>query len=898
MNSTDRLNFYKYVAIRKKGKIFKQKEVIFKKNDIGEIINIGINDIDLSILLKLYEEIKEQDIVAKSIYDTLEHYIIGITENILRNNSNSISKLASLFQITEIEPSTIKFFSFKNNIQLIFFHIIDRNHRASYYQYVIIIDKDKRILLKKCEDNYNVSNIIFEDFLNRGNQENYDHFQILYDLLDNINQLIQERKVHFDFSTIQEKLTEILKNKIVSISETNTKLIPYFNIKLKSNTAITVYEFGSKTSALFGDKYQFIFFHIIDRNRSSSYYQYVIIRDNNKTISLKQYDGETSVSNIDFEQFIKNRDNFEILQELLDNINKLIQDRKFPPNFATTIREKLTEILKSKIVSNSDTNTMLIPYFNIKRKSNTAITVFEFGSKTYVLFGDKYQFIFFNIIYRNNSSSYYQYVIIRDNRQKISLKQYDGINTVSGITFEEILRNKNREGYIILEKLYRDIQTISNQRSRSNFATTIRKVLGDYIYGDKLDPELTPTSFEIQLINSSLPSINKNIRNINIKEINGIKYIFFCIQTRLINITKIIIDGKNDTIQKYSEFRNKDNYYMFVVFLNEKGINFYQLIEYKGTSLIVYINNNIMSMNAMTNLLEYLYTEINLLYDNTNGNRINSFYLKMLNSLEEYIIKLLKKERDLELLRSRYFYIPEKELENNNKDFNIRLINDKTYIFFYRCKGKRIFSQLSPEYILYKYLIIINERNINFYKIKGKEDMYSVFIRAPVKIEVENLFENIDRLLLGILYGHLLKYIEHNNISEKIKKDIQKLLNLFNLDFLKINEYYKFIKYFSKVLTSNINGSLITINGRPVTLEYNGTFDFDFLRNKRNNEIFQNILDKLLRMHDIRKNNHNNRKFHFKPYIKTIVNNKLIMSNIKLTDNANQIMVDELHANN
>jgi hypothetical protein len=894
LNSTDRSNFYKYVAIRKKGKIFKQKEVIFKKNDIQEIINIDINDIDLSILLKLYEEIKEQNIVAKSIYDTLEHYIIGITEKILRNNSNSISKLASLFQITEIEPSTIKFFSFKNNVQLIFFHIIDRNHSASYYQYVIIIDKDKRILLKKCEDNYNVSNIIFEDFLNRGgNQENYDHFQILYDLLDDINKLIQERNVHFDFSIIQEKLTEILKSKIVSNSDNNTKLIPYFNIKQKSNTAITVYEFGSKTSALFGDKYQYIFFNIIDRNRSSSYYQYVIIRDNNKTISLKQYDGETSVSNIDFEQFIKNHDNFEILQELLDNINKLIQEQEFPFNFATTIREKLTEILKSKIVSNSDTNTMLIPYFNIKRKSNKAITVFEFGSKTSVLFGNKYQFIFFNIIDRNNSSSYYQYVIIRDNRQKISLKQYDGENSVSGITFEEILRNKNREGYIILEKLYRDIQTISNQRSRSNFATTIRKVLGDYIYGDKLDPELTPTSFEIQLIRSSLPDTPNNIKNINIKEINGIRYIFFCIPTRLIKIIRFIIVGKNDTIEKYSEFRNKDNYYMFVVFLNEKGINFYQLIEYKGTSLIVYINNNIMSMNAMTNLLEYLYTEINLLYDNTNGNQINSFYLKMLNSLEEYIIKLLKKERDLELLRSRYFYIPEKELQNNNKDFNIKLINDKTYIFFYRCKGKRIFSQLSPEYILYKYLIIINERNINFYKIRGKENMYSVFIREPVKIEVENLFENIDRLLLGILYGHLLKYIhEHNNISGKIKKDIQKLLNLFKFGFLKINEYYEFIKYFSKVLTSNINGSLITINGRPVTLEYNGTFDFDFLRNKRNNEIFQNILDKLLRMHDIRKNYHNNRKFHFKPHIKKIVNNKLIMSNIKLIDNSNQIILE------
>jgi hypothetical protein len=156
-----------------------------------------------------------------------------------------------------------------------------------------------------------------------------------------------------------------------------------------------------------------------------------------------------------------------------------------------------------------------------------------------------------------------------------------------------------------------------------------------------------------------------------------------------------------------------------------------------------------------------------------------------------------------------------------------------------------------------------------------------------VKIEEDN----IDRLLLGILYGHLLKYIELSNISKKINKNIQKVLNLFNL--LDINEYYEFIIYFNKVLTSNIQGNRITINGRPIMLPYNGTFDFDFLGNKRNNEIFQNILDKLLKMSDIRKNNNSNQKFYFKPHIKAIVNNKLTMSNIKLNDNAHQ--EEEVH---
>jgi hypothetical protein len=39
------------------------------------------------------------------------------------------------------------------------------------------------------------------------------------------------------------------------------------------------------------------------------------------------------------------------------------------------------------------------------------------------------------------------------------------------------------------------------------------------------------------------------------------------------------------------------------------------------------------------------------------------------------ILKILNKERDLKLLRSRYFYIPEKEVENKNH-FKIILIKD------------------------------------------------------------------------------------------------------------------------------------------------------------------------------------------------------------------------------
>ena len=887
--SNDNHNLYRYVAIRKNGSIFREKEVIFKRILGSNIEIININEIDLSILLKLYEKITkkitENGLVAKSIYDKLDHYIIGITENLVRNNRNTISKLASLFKITEENPSVIKVFSFKNNTQLIFFHRSSGNNYAlPYYQYVIIRDKNKGISLKEYEGNDIVSNISFKEFLNKDNQEKDDSFQILQDLLDNINNLIQEQSFPSDFATtIRQKLTEILKNKMVSNSLNVNKLIRYFRIKnIDIAKPIKYITFGSHTSSMFGDKYQFIFFHIINRNNSSSYYQYVIIRDNSQTISLKGYDGRNSVSDIDFEQFIQDHNNFEILQGLLDNINKLIQEQRFPSDFATTIRETLTEILKNKMVSNSENNTKLIPYFNIERKSNTAITVYAFGSHTSIMFGNKYQFIFFNIINRNNGSSYYQYVIIRDNRQRISLKQYNGKDNVSDITFEEILENENREGYIILEKLYRDIKSIRNERPNSNFATTIRKVLGRYIYGDKLDEDLSPDDFKIKLINNTALNTNVNIKTINIKQINGIKYIFFCLPIRLLDIINTYIPSKDNTIQKYSQFVNKDKYYMFVVFLNKKGINFYQLIEYKDTPLIIHIDINIISINAMVKLLEYLYKEINLMYDITiGGTTNNSFFLEMLNSLEEYILKILNKERDLNLLRSRYFYIPEKEVENKNH-FKIILMNEKTYIFFYRCKGKRILSQLSPEYILYKYVIIIDNGDIDFYKVKGKQDMYSVFIRIPVKIEVNN----IDRLLLGILYGHLLKYIELSNISKKIKKDIQKVLNLF--DLLSINEYYEFIKYFNKVLTSNIHGNRITINGRPIRLQYNGTFDFDFLGNKRNNEIFQNILDKLLKMSDIRKNNNSNQKFYFKPHIKAIVNNKLTMSNIKLNDNAHQ----------
>ena len=875
---------YEYVAIRIGtsgffNKMIGERQAIFMKleSDLQPYI-IDISEIDLSILLKLYKEITKKiehsELVAKTIYDKLDEYIIDMTNNLSRNNT--ISKLASLFKITETTPPNIKPFSFKNKTQLIFFHIIHKEGpNISYYQYVIIRDKNKSISLKEYKDNL-VYNIRFDIFLknnNQENQENHDSFKILEDLLNNIKDLIYRGEVPPDFATtIREKLTEILRNKIVSNSLNNQKLIKYFRIQEES-LPIKYITVGSKTSALFGNKYQFIFFNIVSRN-NNRYYQYVIIRDDSQNISLKTFNG-TTVEDIDFSNFIGNHINFQILHDLFSNITDLISKEKVPSDFATTIRERLKQILKNKLLSNSENNDKLIPYFkdtsSNNKKGEGDIHLYEFGSKTSRLFGNKYQFIFFNIVSRNNNR-YYQYVIIRDDSQNISLKTFNG-TTVSDITFEEILKTK--EGYFVLEKLYRDIILIRNERDRSDFATTIRKELGQYIYGDKLDEGLIPNEFLIH-----------NDHNTNIKVINRINYIFFGKEIK--NIIRlhggIEYNNQNSPTFLHSDSQPYLEYYMFVVFLDKKNnINFYQLFQYKGTSLIIRIDEKIMKNILIGKILEYLYNEINLKYNDEMNNSNKSFYLTMLYSLEKDILKILKKERDLNLLRSRYFYITEKESKDTN-DFKILRINKKTYIFFSRCKGKRTFSSENIEYILYKYLIIIDDSDINFYKVNAIKDKYSVFIETIDIIKVDQLFNNVGRLLLGILYGHLLKYSNNEHGDKKIKEGITRLFVLFRTDYLSIDKYYDFIVFVNKVLTGHINKNnennknnknnkhFISVNGKPEQLKFNGTFDFDFLKNKnQNRNKFEEILNQLLKMREIKKNNNYNKKYHFKPLIKSII---------------------------
>jgi hypothetical protein len=95
------------------------------------------------------------------------------------------------------------------------------------------------------------------------------------------------------------------------------------------------------------------------------------------------------------------------------------------------------------------------------------------------------------------------------------------------------------------------------------------------------------------------------------------------------------------------------------------------------------------------------------------------------------------------------------------------------------------------------------------------------------------------------------------------------------LEFLSIDKYYEFIVFVNQVLTGHIKKNMISVSGKNQNLKLNGTFDFDFLKNKNTNkQNFEQILNQLLKMRGITINNSNNKKYHFKPLITRITNNE------------------------
>lgn len=85
---------------------------------------------------------------------------------------------------------------------------------------------------------------------------------------------------------------------------------------------------------MFGNKKQYIFFHIVESN-NTQFYQYVVIRDENQEITFKNFQlNEVNIKDIPE----------DILLELLNDINKYRQN-KHNKNFATSIMKKLREYL-------------------------------------------------------------------------------------------------------------------------------------------------------------------------------------------------------------------------------------------------------------------------------------------------------------------------------------------------------------------------------------------------------------------------------------------------------------------------------------------------------------------------------------------------------------------------
>lgn len=577
-------------------------------------------------------------------------------------------------------------------------------------------------------------------------------------------------------------------------------------------------------------------------NENPIYYQYVAIRKRDKSVVFKKLK-DSKISEINISEIDTN-----ILIDLFDEIKKEIKKkREIKKDFdAKSIYEILEEYLKDKIKSNLQNDTISWRLFKIKEENPPPIKYFSFGKRTSKFGGNKNQYIFFDIVELYPHHFFYQYVVIRDKNQKISLKKIaisqDGIMEILDFgTFDSVSSNESGQGQLILEKLHRDILMLidSNSSPESfDFSTTIRHQLSRYTFGDK-EKDLVPDSF-------------KKDKNTNDFVVNN-KYVFFSDILLFKKCQNLNEENCEYTEEQYELYRN---YYMFVMFLDkEKKINFKKLILFKGTPIILEVDMK------DKGILKWLYRKINHLCDSKN----NEHLFDILFSLEEYIFN----QRRL-LLKSRDFYITAQE---QNKTIRILTKKRKTFIFFKRLKGKRTIHS-NEDFILYEYAIIIDENDIKFYTIKDHKNNnkeLSVLIEEIREITLDD----IDVLLLTLLYEELIQLQSGNNNS------INNLKRLKGLLYQKIGKFYEFKKKVEKILASNIKNNKITINGVEKKIEYDGRFTFDFFDNENNQEELKDFLKRILQKKNIKMTNNND--FKFKPYITSIVGKRQNNLNNQLT---------------
>ncbi len=597
---------------------------------------------------------------------------------------------------------------------------------------------------------------------------------------------------------------------------------------------------------IFSTKEQYAFFNPIKLNnneQNQNYYQYVAIRKRNKDVVFKKLEESTS-SDVQIYDIDTN-----ILLDLLTEINEEIRKKKEKnKDFdANSILKKLDEYLKNKVKSNLKNDTLSYKLFKITEEKPRQIKYFSFGKKT-SRFGNKNQYIFFDIVELYPNHNFYQYVVIRDENKNISLKKIvideNGIMEILDLgTFESVSSNKSGQGQFILEKLHRDIlMLIDNSHSESsNFATTIRHELSKYTFGDK-ETDLVPNSFF------------KNESTDNFV-VSG-KYVFFSDPL----LFQKCIDLNNKTKCEYTvdEYELYKKYYMYVMFVDKKNnINFKKLKLFKGTPIILDID-----MKDYI-ILEWLYSKINYLCDLKN----NQHLFDILFALENFSV-----HQERTLLKSRDFYITAQE---QKETIRILTKKKKTFIFFKRLKGRRTISSIA-DFILYEYAIIIDEYSIEFYTIKDQKYLnkaLSILIKYIRKINIDD----IDVLLLTLLYEELIK-ISGNDSSRNNLETLKGFLEQ------KIGKYYEFKKKVEKILRSNIKNNKITINGHPHNITYKGQFTFNFFDNENNSGQLKDFLKRILKTKKIRMLSDSN--FGFKPPIKSIAEKS---NNSNNTNNSNNL---------
>jgi hypothetical protein len=710
------------------------------------------------------------------------------------------------------------------------------------YKYVVIRKKDKTIVFRELKNYYN--DIISAPF---DISESKIDTDILEQLLYEIKEEIQNKKkqnTDFDANSIVKELEEYLKNKDSHLNETTKPLdiniddfwvelqpiedVPF--LKLETSGELGTLGFGStKEQRGFFNPKLFIKDKNNNNNKTDSiYYQYVVIRKIDKSIVFKNtLCNDIAISDIDT----------SILLKLLNEIMKEIQNKKKQKKDfdAQTIVNTLEKYLKREILIKNEDN-FLLELSKINEKNPSQIKYYLFGSNLY---------IFFDIV-EHQDNSYYQYVVFINEKNEISLKKIVFSTSNSKIeiknyqSLESVISDNSGKGYLILEKLYIDIEKlyidIINNKINFGHPDLLEKILeklSNYISRYK-ETGLTDDLF--------LKNKNNKYTDIIFKEN---KYIFF----QDINAKDRGREVNNKNYYNNDESKLYKDNYMYVMFLDERNnIIFYILTIFKNTLIKQQVD-----IKKNDHILIFLYEEINNLCD---SDPKNSNLFNLLFALEKYICNDQRK-----LLKSRDFYITAQQQKET-----IRIVtkDDKTFIFFKRYKKKRQ-SNSNPEYILYEYAIIIDKHKIYFNTIQSRElNTYSVLIKQITIIKIED----IDELLLILLYEELLKNID-NNTNKLSKENLNILINLLKL---KIGEFYDLKKKVEKVLTSHIKNNKITINNKEHNIKYKGEFTFDFLNKSNNSKELRQLLKLILNKKHIEITNNNH--YLFKPQIKSIVSNK------------------------